>query len=145
MDVVCSFGRSVNVDGDEWIDLGLPSTPRGNDAGVGSNSTRDAPKSVDDDNNNNPFAVQESVAKLTKTMRDGIATPQRIEPKQTTIKTQTMSIPKTPQNPLTKPNTTPLYRKCPSRAPPASEAASKAARSKEVCAYLYVCLLQTFK
>lgn len=29
MDVVCSFGRSVDVDGDEWIDLGLPPTPRG--------------------------------------------------------------------------------------------------------------------
>ncbi|KAG7398803.1 hypothetical protein PHYBOEH_010435 [Phytophthora boehmeriae] len=25
MDEVCMFGRSVDVDGDEWIDLGLPS------------------------------------------------------------------------------------------------------------------------
>jgi hypothetical protein len=48
MEIAYSFGRSVDVDGDEWIDLGPPPAPC-EAAGPGA--------TLHDEENNNPFAV----------------------------------------------------------------------------------------
>ncbi|KAL4101676.1 hypothetical protein PRIC1_005425 [Phytophthora ramorum] len=58
MDVVCSFGRSVDVDGDEWIDLGLPPAPfKVEDTAQPSSSARQEVELGGDDCNDKESSV----------------------------------------------------------------------------------------
>ncbi|KAE8996980.1 hypothetical protein PR002_g19159 [Phytophthora rubi] len=132
MDVVCSFGRSVDVDGDEWIDLGLP--PDSEDVDE-SAPTQVLLKSADNDDNN-PFAAQETSKKTPVTLVTASTQPvPEPEPEQSVGKTQPNLSKKNPQDPRVK--TVPALRK-PSRAPPAPVVMSKAARSKEALMAFYL-------
>ncbi|EGZ12245.1 hypothetical protein PHYSODRAFT_336686 [Phytophthora sojae] len=129
MDVVCSFGRSVDVDGDEWIDLGLPPTPRGGeDDGTELLSLTPGEMRTADIDDKNPFAAAGETS--NKPVAAAVSTPQPLPEPEPANKTQRKPI-------ATKlardPNIESIpERKKPSPAPPAPVVKSKAARSKEL-------------
>ncbi|KAG6595958.1 uncharacterized protein IUM83_14685 [Phytophthora cinnamomi] len=141
MDVECSFGRSVHVDGDEWIDLGPPPSPDSSEDGAEPAPTRDCLRGADDDHNN-PFAVPGVSKAPTTPATAPLATPQPVtepEPEQPALNTpRNHSKTKLPQAPISKPTSNVPGPKKPSPNPPGPVAMSKAARSKEALMAFYL-------
>ncbi|KAG6961410.1 hypothetical protein JG688_00009108 [Phytophthora aleatoria] len=129
MDVVYTFGRSVNVDGDEWIDLGPIPTVCDGEATAAPPTVSHGAAMVYDDASSNPFCPQETESKA---YLDPVAEPETEQKLQQ----------QTPEN---KPGEESAVKggkvtgtsRLSARAP-VREALSKAARSKEALMAFYL-------
>ncbi|KAG3083894.1 hypothetical protein PI124_g18758 [Phytophthora idaei] len=120
MDVVYTFGRSVNVDGDEWIDLGPIPTVCDGEATAAM---------VYDDASSNPFSPQETESKA---YLEPVAEP---EPEQE-LRQQTPENKPGEESAVKGGKVTGTSRL--SARAPVREALSKAARSKEALMAFYL-------
>ncbi|GMF35194.1 unnamed protein product [Phytophthora lilii] len=139
MDIVCISGRSVDVDGDEWIDLGPPSSPYEAEVAPQRSLNQDAALMKDGDENNNPFAAQSTPKSPLKVFAANLEPMSEPEPELPLLREQRQQDMPTCQQSM-KNKSTGKVQRAPKSHFPDPAAMTKAAKSKEVgaCCSFYV-------